>query len=420
MKHRLDMALVGRPKPAPEATLLNIRTREELINALQEATQVEHGLMLQYLFAAISFKKFAPREGITERQAEKARDWEARILKIARDEMAHLATACNLLNAIGGSPNFNRPNFPQPAYRWFPFEYALFRFSEKTLERFIRFESPRPSSEVRLMEIAPIPITYEYIGELYRSIAVGFSTVADTVDSLFVGADLTQDEGDWTGNLRIPAIRDVAGAQDAIDFIVKQGEGTPEGIKGSHFGEFSTILEELRAEKLADPHFDPARPVVDNPLTRAERDAGSGFTLLEPGTLAHQVAELFNHVYCSLLLMLMQLFNPAGESAQQRTVLRESSRRAMSGIVRPLAELLTQLPASKTATTVAGPPFELYGDLRLPAYPTARWTILLERLQAEEREAARLTASGELSVSRLTFLTRNLRLLRETLSSVGA
>ena len=47
-----------------QPTLLHINTREELINALHEAIQIEHGLMLQYLYAALSCKRF-PMKGST-------------------------------------------------------------------------------------------------------------------------------------------------------------------------------------------------------------------------------------------------------------------------------------------------------------------------------------------------------------------
>ena len=97
VKHRQDMARVVRApfRAREQPTLLHIDTREELINALHEAIQIEHGLMLQYLYAALSCKRF-PHEGLDDRQTEVVRDWEGRLLKIVRDEMAHLATACNL------------------------------------------------------------------------------------------------------------------------------------------------------------------------------------------------------------------------------------------------------------------------------------------------------------------------------------
>lgn len=169
-----------------QPTVLRIDTREELINALHEAIQIEHGLMLQYLYAALSCKRF-PNEGLDERQTEVVRDWEASLLKIARDEMAHLATACNLLNAIGGTPNFSRPNFPQPHGRWFPFDFHLEKLNEASLSRFVRAESPAPQTEAELLAIAPEPIQFDYVGELYRSIAGGFETLEKRRIDLFIG-----------------------------------------------------------------------------------------------------------------------------------------------------------------------------------------------------------------------------------------
>jgi hypothetical protein len=51
-----------------------IDTREELINALYEAAELEHGLMVQYLFAALTMKKRLD-EGITGSQQELTRKW---------------------------------------------------------------------------------------------------------------------------------------------------------------------------------------------------------------------------------------------------------------------------------------------------------------------------------------------------------
>ena len=164
IKHRQDMARVGvtSQRTMAASTLLRIDTREELINALHEAIQIEHGLMLQYLYAALSCKR-SPREGLDDRQVEFVRDWEARVLKIARDEMAHLATACNLLNAVSGTPNFSRPNFPQPRGRWFPFDFQLEKLSDASLGRFVRAESPVSYPSAPPLAIAPDPITYDYV-----------------------------------------------------------------------------------------------------------------------------------------------------------------------------------------------------------------------------------------------------------------
>src|SRR5690242_6702270 len=85
-----------------------IATRSDLIHALTEAAELEHALLLQYVFAGLSLKQ-RPDEGLTATQAELVRSWKTTIELIARQEMAHLGTVCNLLSAIGAAPHLTRP-----------------------------------------------------------------------------------------------------------------------------------------------------------------------------------------------------------------------------------------------------------------------------------------------------------------------
>ncbi len=118
-----------------------IDTREELIAALRLASEVEHLLLVQYLFSGLSLKKRP--EGITEAQAESTRRWAGVILGIAREEMVHLATVSKLLVAVGGAPHLERPHFPVEAGAEFPFPMRLEPFSAAEIQRFVRFETPR-------------------------------------------------------------------------------------------------------------------------------------------------------------------------------------------------------------------------------------------------------------------------------------
>ena len=391
---------------------LVIDTREELVDALQEAVRIEHGLMLQYLYAAFSIKRFTS-EGLTDAQQEKTRDWERRILEVALDEMTHLGTACNLLSSIGGRPSFARPHFPQTELPWYPFPFELAKLSEPCLLRFIRSESPPPAQAEVLEGIAPDPITYSYVGELYRAIAAGFERIAaafarsgDPRKRLFIGRPGAQAPTGWTPTFNIFTITDVASAKAAIEYIVRQGEGTASGGEPSHYGTFRGILQELRQARQQDPSFEPARDVVSNPLTRPERDAGAGATIIAESSIAHPVAELLCHTYGTMLLMLSTYFDPAGETSPERGILQICSRGMMSAIVRPLAEVLTTLPATQDEHGPrAGAPFEIYGDLGLPAYGPGRLAIIAERIEIEAAECKRL---GELhaGLSRLRFLAR--------------
>lgn len=96
---------------------IELTTREDLINTLHLAAELEHNLMCQYLFAAYSMKR-STSEGLSEVQLEKTRGWGALMTMVARQEMEHMGLVLNLLSAIGGTPYFQRPNFPQRKERY--------------------------------------------------------------------------------------------------------------------------------------------------------------------------------------------------------------------------------------------------------------------------------------------------------------
>src|SRR5215212_1620415 len=120
-----------------------IKTRTDLINALRLASELEHQLMCQYLFAAYSLKKH-PWEGLDAVELERVRKWGSYITLIARQEMEHLGLALNLLSAVGGTPSFSRPNMPQRIdyYGDANIKMTLTRCDTNTIERFQRFEAP--------------------------------------------------------------------------------------------------------------------------------------------------------------------------------------------------------------------------------------------------------------------------------------
>jgi hypothetical protein len=179
--------------------------------------------------------------------------------------------------------------------------------------------------------------------------------------------------------------------------------------------------DQLAAELERAPGFDPARNVAPNPATRAHPDARGEATILQEGTLARAVAELFNHLYGTVLFMLAQFTSFGGENDVQRAGLQAGARRAMSAILRPLAEVLTQLPIDGSGGLMAGPGFETYGLVELPSSEPARWAVLDDRLDRAAAECRRL--SREPDLQRLVFLADNTNLLlssvRELAESMG-
>ena len=231
-----------------------IDTRQEIIYALNEAAEIEHGFMIQYIFAAMTMKKRLD-ERITGKQQELIRQWESQILSVAREEMAHLGMVCNLLSAIGGAPHFERPNFPQKATNYYPFDFILSRFSEESLYRFIRFELPKgeqlPHPPIQLSKsklfalfpIAPDPIEYNYLGELYNKIRFGFNTINE--DDLFIGPKAGQDYEYWSKRMEILNVTNRENANNVIDLIIENGEGAPGKREGSHYDTFLRCIKNL-------------------------------------------------------------------------------------------------------------------------------------------------------------------------------
>lgn len=387
-----------------------------MIHALSEAAELEHGLLLQYLYAAYSFKR-RPDEGLSWRQLETLRAWEASLLVVAREEMAHLGTVCNLMSAIGAAPHFRRPNFPV-ANRYFPTEesagegtsfllFALEPFGARTIDRFVRFEAPEPERLEAARFVEPA-LQWPTVGDLYGQVEQAFRELDE--ETLFIGPDSAQDSDDWTANLGIGKVVDRASAVEAIQSIVKEGEGP---TAGSHWRRFVAIQGELREAQTADASFSPARSVVANPVTRPHFESPPVAPITDARTA--ELCELLNAVYETVVLLLMQYFAFSTETPAQRSDLQAIIRRLMSGFVRPLAEVLTELPAGpENPGQTAGASFELYTDLRVPARARSSWIIFQERLRDQARACERLSQQPE-APPRLTPLAENLHLAAATI-----
>ena len=336
-------------------------------------------------------------------------------------------------------PHFTRPNFPQEATKYYPFSFTLSRFSDESLYRFIRFELPKgekppPPPQIRdsllkkidsqmltvLFNVSPDPLEYEYVGELYRKVREGFDTISE--ETLFIGPKTGQEDEEWSERISISRVVDRQTANNAIDLIIGSGEGSPGHREGSHYDTFLKMRAELNEQLQRQSDFDPSRLVVPNPRTRKfHRDAPTtqGTTFIENES-AKSVAELFNECYEIVLLMLSQLYSFGGESAQQRDTLRQSSRQFMTSVLRPIAEILTEMPATTTANNShngnAGPTFELYGSLQISTQQTSRWIIVKEGLDVVANEARILSSLNQ----RLNFVSENLLLIKQNIEQTLA
>ena len=100
----------------------------ELLRLLNEAAEIEHALMLQYLYAAFSLK---PRYALLQGSPV---EWKDHLLGVAIQEMTHLHQVNRLLVELGGAPKLVRQDFPyEPEI--YPFTLTLEPLSRSSLAK---------------------------------------------------------------------------------------------------------------------------------------------------------------------------------------------------------------------------------------------------------------------------------------------
>ena len=425
------------------------------MDALRLAAELEHGLMCQYLFAVYSLKRYPyerwngpdkSREILTEAELERVRRWQMKITLIARQEMEHLGLALNLLSSIGGTPSFSRPNMPQRLnyYGDANIKLELTRGDLDTIKRFQLFEKPDEipiddandwcsrreknspdqvmaalrASGKGLLRGAPhvdlYGMRFSSVQELYQAIDAGFTYVSGDLgeSNLFIGKPANQIFGGPPSplygsmndlnqyGLSLIAVTGLSSAHEAIRMIIEQGEGAtvpPNYLPHTHFCLFTEIRDQMEAdgERLAKIC---ARKVVPNPMTVMQPDvtAQDEVTLItNPDTWA--VAQLSNQCYEVMLLLLLYLYSDQIKTESQTNSLMDAAFFPfMTMFVRPMAEILTELPAfadfDPNDFETAGPGFELNGDVVLFPNLDQTWNLFQERIDALVTGFQRLTA----------------------------
>jgi hypothetical protein len=378
----------------PSEAPIHVESREELIYLLSQASELEHGLMCEYLFAMFSLKRQA-KEGPSPGQLEAAGRWDRMIAQVAAQEMLHLALVSNLLTAIGAVPHFERPNFPQRAKYYPPgVQLALVPFGEVALRHFLYLERPEGMDladadgfEV-LQAAAPItddaalvPFEQDYatVGHLYRGVEQGLEHLVQRYGEqrLFIGPPTAQVTGSYFRWAELIQITDLASARLAIDTILEQGEGCRGEWRNAHFGRFHRILEEFLELQRQDPEYEPARPVVPA-YVRPPTDVADPVLISDPTTA--RVADLFNACYELLLQLLLRLFVHGSEGLEELTALSNASQNAMFDVLKPLGYLLTSLPVGpELPGKTAGPTFDFYRTGYILPHRHAAWLLLHER-----------------------------------------
>jgi Ferritin-like len=377
---------------------------------LQTAAEIEHALLVQYLYAAYSLagEGFAG-PAVPADAGTLARGWQRTIVGIAREEMAHLLTVQNLLRFIGGPLNVEREDLPFRTFLY-PFPFELEPLTKTSLAKYVAAEMPAEPQQPRalIQEIidratgATGGLAINRVGVLYDTLGKIFGDVRKLADAdlrLETATRFQASADDWFGFA--PLIVRAVGSRDdavrALHNVGAQGEGsaTPSaGEPPSHFDRFLGIYTAFPQTEGPGPvTWLPTRPVPRNPNTLPDPTADAAF---ERGRITHPTSRLWAHLgnvrYRMLLVDMahaLQLPGPLADNdgtPTTRGLLRDWTFAEMRVGIRATARTLTTLPLKQTPApgdaANAGPPFELPYTLALPDDERDRWRLHLALLDA--------------------------------------
>lgn len=382
--------------------------RDYTIFLLQVAAEIEHSLMVQYLYAAYSLGG----SQVPQHERHKVSQWQQVILGIAKEEMGHLVTVQNLLTVLGGPPNFDREDYPY-ASGFYPFDFTLEPVTRDSLAKYIYTEMPEVWDEEgsdaikkrALKAVSGRPINR--VGKLYGTIDAiikakdkGYLLDRDFLDATVpfqaswdewgrgyrrgARAEPEGPEHRETPDLLIPTISSRSQAAAALEAVMEQGESpsTEDDKERSHFRRFLAIYKEF-PEPLNG--WTPTRPVPTNP--RIEKFGNERAALW---------AHLLNLRYRMLLTGLSHAFHLSSiEGASGRTPRGFVIARTFGEMyfLRAISETLVGIPiedGGDAAKAAAGPTFDLPYSMKLPLGEPNRWRLHRDLIDAAQRLASSL------------------------------
>ncbi len=259
-------------------------SRLELVRLLKEAAEIEHSLMIQYLYAAFSLK--SAYRGLLDRGDPNTND----LLGVAIQEMQHLADVNELLVELGAAPVLVRQDFSyEPDI--YPFPLNLEPMSRESLAKYVYCEAPETALD---RKHAKTPEDVAFLDML--DAALGTSARPNLIGSLYGRViDTLEEFSKQTGEIK-----------DLDKWVKKLAEIKDEGEDG-HFTFFKAAFMGTHKAFKGRPDVwrlaktDPNYPAVDLP-TNPSAYVGHEHQIADPTTLS--IAWLGNLQYWMVLMLL--------------------------------------------------------------------------------------------------------------------
>ena len=405
--------------------------REELVFLLHVAAEVEHSLLVQYLYTAYSI---VPEQ--IGNSAVSTAAWRKKIVDVAKEEMGHLLTVQNVLRFIGGPLHFIREHFPYLSVLY-PFPFTLQKLTRAVLAKYVFAESPPTVPEqiiskedqaaIAKLAMGDAQVGVNHVGALYATIIDRLRNFAGPFQTDSALWQTSANDAEWNGllndnasNLLGPKVFTATSKETATAALVAvaaQGEGAAltagskaddPSVANAHFFRFYSVFKQFpETFKPKSTVSDSANTTDPLPASVTDKQLRAAEEALVVGRISNLVtkkwAKLFNIRYRMLLtalshaLAMPAFVTPDGKpaaagspnaAASQRAALIDQVFQQMqdgTASLRALSAVITRLARTDAATNGnAGPPFELPESLDLPDRAVDRWQLHLEFIEASQ------------------------------------
>lgn len=295
--------------------------------ALQSAIELEHSTIPLYLYALYSL--------------DPAKNGEiAKIIQsVVVEEMLHMTLASNVMNALGGSPQIDRPGFipTYPGHLPGGVEHGLVvslaAFSMAQLDTFLAIEQPEDPIVIKAAAESTDGIT---IGQFYTKIS---NAIARLGNDHFVDPPRNQVGPDLMPEAVV--VTDVASAQKAITTIIDQGEGTttsPLEVVGKGYAHYYRYMQVQKGHLLVPDASQPSGYSYSGATVPFDPTGVYPVNLPDSTQPKSRLTLNFNYTYTCLLGVLHGLFNGRNTSDQFNRAfelmmsLKEQATAMMSGL----------------------------------------------------------------------------------------
>ena len=434
---RLEQSILQKPDAMP--------WRDYLFMLLHVGAEIEHALMVQYLYTAYSL---GDENLATGTDQDRVRTWRDFMLTVAKEEMGHLLTVQNVLCLLGGPISFDRHDLPWNS-PFLPFQFHLMPASTESLscyvyaempDNFAALKAPRPGSRAaeflrddknRILAVVKKlsnGTTTMPVGKIYERIIEIVNNPAWIRDSDF-RADTYPVQASWddwgrgyrpaparpggterpAGSSKTSVIIEQMGtrteAVEALKRVAEQGEAahirSNLAEEESHFDRFVKVYQQFEQYNGRQA----VRQVPTNPATSA---CGNDEDRLITAVSSLAWARLFNVRYRMLLQYLTHTFRLARAADPAAPGLRGAVMHKIFGEMynlKAIAGILVRSPLKTRADPRrAGPPFEMPYSLTLPLDETDCWRLHRDILDTSVRLCATLKRQADLTPEARNYL----------------